>query len=123
MNHRVERLERSHESIAKSLEALVRLEQHHADTRSGLERAWKAIEIDRARMDDIEDSIPEKLTERLREIELAMPGLRETSRWVKMGVIATVGAAASLVWMVATGSVRANPPAPPPVEVVAPAKP
>lgn len=122
LHHRVDRLERSQESIAKSLEALVRLEQHHADTRSGLERAWKAIETDRVRMGDIEDSIPKDLADRLLAIELAMPGLKETSRWVKTGVIATVAAALALVWNAATGFMDARAAEKPPHAVSAPAE-
>lgn len=121
LHHRIGVLERAHESIARSLESLVRLEQHHADTRDGLARAWTAIETDRKRMDAIEDSIPEKLEERLYQIELAMPGLKETSRWVKTGVIATVAAAAALVWSVATRDAHATP-APPAEQVQAPAQ-
>lgn len=108
LTHRVDRLEQAHVSIAESLKALVRLEQHHADTRSGLDRAWKAIEVDRERMGEIEDRIPKDLDDRLTKIELAMPGLQETSRWVKTGVIATVAAALALVWSVATGFVDAR---------------
>lgn len=109
LHHRVDRLERSHESIAKSLEALVRLEQHHADTRSGLDRAWKAIENDRERMDEIEDRIPKNLDDRLQAIEREMPSLKETSRWVKLGVLAVVGMAGTLVWSTITEHKEAAP--------------
>jgi DNA repair exonuclease SbcCD ATPase subunit len=102
MQLRVDRLERSQESIARSLEALVRLEQHHADTRSGLERAWQAIETDRERMGEIEDRIPKNLDDRLQAIEREMPSLKETSRWVKLGVLAVVGMAGTLVWSTIT---------------------
>lgn len=108
LTHRIGQLEAAHQSIAKSLEALVRLEQHHADTRSGLDRAWRAIEQDRARMDEIEDRIPKALADRLQAIEIDMPGLKETSRWVKAGVIATVCAAFALVWTVVTGQIDAK---------------
>jgi hypothetical protein len=109
LHHRVDHLERSHQSIAKSLEALVRLEQHHADTRSGLERAWKAIETYRERMGEIEDRIPKKLDDRLQAIEREMPSLKETSRWVKLGVLAVVSMAGTLVWSTITEQKEAAP--------------
>jgi hypothetical protein len=102
IRYRLRMLEDNQRSIAQSLQALVRLEQHHADTRSGLERAWKAIETDRARMQAIDDQIPEKLGERLDAIEDAMPTLKLTSRWVVMFTLGGFALAAALVWSAAT---------------------
>lgn len=97
-SYRIGLLEKSQNDIAESLKALVRLEQHHADTREGLARAWKQIEAIRDRIGDVEDKIPDKLEDRLLAIEKDMPGLKEAARWLKMGVIAVVGAALTFVW-------------------------
>lgn len=96
--HRLDRLERANESIAESLKALVRLEQHHTDTRDGLSRAWKQIETNRERIDEVEDQIPDKLDDRLHAIEQEMPALKMTSRWVIGGTLAIVAAAGTLIW-------------------------
>lgn len=62
--------------VAKSLTALVRLEENHKMTAERLTSGS-------ARM--------EKIEERLAEIEKAMPGLKELRRWVIGGVLAGLG--------------------------------
>ncbi|MBP8294344.1 MAG: hypothetical protein KAX65_16320 [Caldilineaceae bacterium] len=93
--HRLSSLERAVESIANAVQEIahnttqiVRLEQQHAATRDGLERAFEEITKSRRAC--------EKCSERLRVVEMDMPGLRETRSWVLrliLGVVGVVGLA------------------------------
>lgn len=96
--YRLDRLEESQHSIAQSLQALVRLEQHHSDTRQGLERAWKELTSVRERVQSVDDQIPENLGARLKTIEDAMPTLKLTSGWVVSFTLGVFALAGLLVW-------------------------
>lgn len=95
LHHRVSAVERAVERIADAVEKigentaqLAVLEQRHSETRDGLERAFDAIGKCETRHESTES--------RLRDIEMSMPGLRETRRWVIGGILAMcsmVGAA------------------------------
>lgn len=102
-------LESDRASIAQSLRELVRLEQHHADTRSSLDRAFNAIKAASerqeaqhaavvARIQQVDDQVPDRLSDRLQAIEGRAPLWNLTSGWV---LAFTVGAA--LMLLVAVG--------------------
>ena len=80
-------------TIASAVQAIAALEAHHSETRNGLERAFNAIA-------NVEKEVKE-FDKRLRDIEVAMPGLKEVRTWVICGVLATVaivgGAMAAMV--------------------------
>lgn len=102
LRYRLQAVEKSLGDIAVSMQALVRLEQHHSDTRDGLARAWRAIEESKAQLRQLDDQIPDKLADRLGKIEEDMPTLKLTSRWVVTFTLAGFAAAAALVWGMAT---------------------
>lgn len=102
--------------IAANTGKLAILEERHAETRDGLVRAFNAIgsldsgksdrssvvEIEK-RVRDIEGRVPERLSDRLMSIEVSMPALKETRRWVVAGVLAVcsvVGMAVIAIAMV-----------------------
>jgi chromosome segregation ATPase len=85
--------------IAANTGKLAVLEERHAETRDGLERAFKEIGKCQREHDDTDDRIktleiamPDRAKERLGAIEVAMPGLKETRRWLMAGVFAAVAA-------------------------------
>lgn len=109
--YRLRMLEQSQRDIAQSLQALVRLEQHHSDTRAGLDRAWKAIDACRERIQTVDDQIPERLDDRLAAIEKDLPTLKLTSGWVVTFTLGGFALAALLVWNLATERHEYNYPA------------
>lgn len=84
-------LRESQQSISNSLERLVRLEEHHIETREALNRAFSAIEKMATTMHEVKLQIPANLEPRLREVEMQMPGLLELRRWLVAGVMSVVG--------------------------------
>lgn len=86
IGYRVGKLETAIETIAESLQTLTRLEIHHSETRESLERAFKAIEENRKAYELSCD----KVDQRLRGVELQMPILKMTSRWIIGGTISIV---------------------------------
>lgn len=91
----VEKIGEAVETIAKNTSQLALLEQRHAETRDGLERAFTEIarvEEKREEADGrilaIEKAVPENLGKRLGAIEVAMPGLKEARGWLVAGVLA-----------------------------------
>jgi multidrug resistance efflux pump len=101
IRHRLSTLEATLQSVAASLSALVRLEQHHADTRAALDRAFKAIQAQAERLEaahtalgqriaQVDEQVPDRLAERLERIEGRVPLWNLTTGWV---LAFTVGAA------------------------------
>lgn len=91
--------------IAANTGKLAVLEERHAETRDGLVRAFTEIgKLERSKCEQsacqaidaqirvVESRVPEKLEDRLMSIEVAMPALKETRRWVVAGVLAIVAA-------------------------------
>lgn len=89
--------------IAANTGKLAVLEERHAETRDGLVRAFSEInKLQTAKCDvagcrstetrvvNLERSIPNNLEDRLHGIEIAMPALKETRRWVVAGVLSVV---------------------------------
>ena len=74
-------------TIAENSSVLARLEAHHEETRTALARAFKEIANNRS---DYIKSCNEVDT-RLRGVEMQMPILKLTSRWIIGGVITIVG--------------------------------
>ncbi|MFT3964122.1 hypothetical protein [Propionivibrio sp.] len=83
----IEEISRAVKSIAETTEKIARLEERHSETREALERAFSAISRTRDEMKGLEKDIDR----RLRSLEADMPAVRETSGWVKAGVISLVG--------------------------------
>lgn len=78
-------LERNTAALDKISEAINRfslLEERHLETRGALERAFQAIEKQEKWQDETD--------KRLTAIEIAMPQLKETRKWVVMGILAGV---------------------------------
>lgn len=101
VRHRLATLEATLQSVAASLSALVRLEQHHADTREALDRAFKAIARQGERQDaqhaalgqritEVDEQVPDRLAERLEKLEHRVPLWNLTTGWV---LAFTLGAA------------------------------
>src|SRR3990172_3023584 len=86
IGYRVSKLEAAMSTIAESLQSLVRLEAHHSETRQALDRAFEAIKENRK---DYEASC-DRVDTRLRGVELQMPILKMTSRWIIGGTICIV---------------------------------
>lgn len=70
-------------SVAESLQKLVVLETHHAQTREQMERAFNALS---------------RHNDRITKLEVKQPTLDLTARAVGMFVIAAVAAVIALVW-------------------------
>lgn len=79
---RIRAVEGAVEKIADSMQQLVRLEERHAETRLGLDRAFVAIERRKEEHD--------RLGERVAKIERDMPGLMESRKWMVSGMLAIV---------------------------------
>ena len=92
----VSKIEMSVASIDRSLQELAKLEANHAETCDSLERAFSSIERNRA---DYEASC-EKVDDRIRVIELQMPILKMTSRWIIGGTIGIVSGSFATFGMV-----------------------
>jgi chromosome segregation ATPase len=73
----VQRIEQAVTKIAVSMEKLARLEERHSTTNENLA---KAVE----RIDELEDG--------MRQVEIALPMLKEGRRWMITGVLAIIGA-------------------------------
>ncbi len=87
------RIEDTHDRIADSLERLVRLETMHAETRQGLDRAFKHT-----------DKVAEEVNTRLKAIEDKQPVTSlvvYTVGITVLGALATMGAA--LIKMIGLG--------------------
>lgn len=69
-------IKRAVKSIDQSMQAMVRLEAHHAETRDSVARAFKAIEDQGAR---------------LRKLEEEAPKMRLVAGWVVTWVVGIVG--------------------------------
>lgn len=99
LEYRLNRVEEAVSSIAESLKTLTRLEEHHKETREAINRAFEEIRTNRR---DYEDSC-DRVEGRLRAVELQLPILRMTSRWVIGGTLAVVSAVfatcGSILWM------------------------
>lgn len=113
-DHRLTSVERAVETIASAVQEIAknttqiaRIEVLHAETREGLERAFKEISLSRAactkneeRLRTIEIDMPAlreakveqgEIEKRVLVIETAMPGLKETRSWVLRAMLALCG--------------------------------
>lgn len=89
--------------IAESTSQIVSLEQRHAETREGLERAFKAVSVSDSKREKLSDRIQElelnkaddsdvrSLSGRVATIETALPSLKESSSWIRAGMLSLVG--------------------------------
>jgi len=85
--------------IAANTGKLAVLEERHAETRDGLVRAFTFIET------KSDWAAHQALESRVREVEVSMPALKETRKWVVGGVLAV----ASTVGLAVIGLVMAAP--------------
>lgn len=95
IEYRIESLEkaldeisRAVQSIAETTAKIARLEERHTETRAALERAFNAITKTRDEMHECE----RRVDTRLARLEKDMPAIKETSTWIKTGVLVLVGA-------------------------------
>lgn len=88
MEYRLSKVEEAVESIAESLKQLAEQGAHAKEMAEAINRAF--VEIRRNR-EDYEKSCKD-VDDRLRIIEVQLPVLMLTSRWVISGTIAVVGA-------------------------------
>jgi hypothetical protein len=86
-------LRASQESIAASLQQLVRLEERHAETRESLGRAFTTLS---------------KQGDRIAAIERDLPTLKLITGWVVVLMLACCTAAGALVWRRATETAPAH---------------
>ena len=85
------RMESKLDTIGETLSVLVRIEERQAQVHQRLiEGAQRMNDLD-ARTKAIELAQPPELEKRLLAIETAMPGLKETRRWVVMGILGGLG--------------------------------
>lgn len=91
LEHRVHSLEgavhdisEAIKTIAASMSQIARLELMHAETRNALERAFSAIEHGKVDL--------ERVDERVKAIETAIPTLKESSNWIRAGMVVLSGA-------------------------------
>ena len=73
---RLKAMEETLKEISAALTTLTRLEHQHIETRSAMERAFKAID---------------RLGDRLTSVETEMPTLKLTRNWVISGVVGIWG--------------------------------
>lgn len=90
----VERISLAVQKMAESTAKLVTLEERHAETREGLERAFRSIEQREHEHDSLVD--------RVMTIEVAMPGLKEVRSWVIRGVLSIIGVIGMAMLMMVT---------------------
>jgi hypothetical protein len=79
------------DSIASTLQSLVRIEERQISTNEKLGDVTKGAQDRETRLRAVEAAIPENLDKRLVSIETKMPGLVESRKWVVMGVLAGIG--------------------------------
>lgn len=123
-------------SVDESLKSLVRLEAHHAETREGMNRAFKSIKVldlyaketDKAvaaharRLKVAEDGVAANAAA-IAMIQGELPKLRQSSAWVYKAVLACAilvgGAFGGAVVERARAWFAPAPPQPPPIEETA----
>lgn len=107
-------------SVDESLKSLVRLEAHHAETREGMNRAFKSIKVlelrtvetDKAvashghRLDDAEEEVAAHRTA-LASIQAELPKLRQSSGWVNKAVLGAAVMVGAVFGGVAVERIRA----------------
>lgn len=120
-------------SVDESLKSLVRLEAHHAETRDGMNRCFKAIKALDMRADEVEKLAADhsrrlKVAEdgvagnaaAIAMIQGELPKLRQSSAWVYKAVLACAilmgGAFGGAVVERARAWFAPAPPQPPPIE-------
>ena len=89
LDYRLGLIEKTMASISESLKQLAALEQKHAETRESISRAFNEI---------AEHNV------RIREVELALPTIKMTSKWVIAGVLAIFGIFALQVFKLQVGA-------------------
>lgn len=71
-------------TIAENTSQIASLELLHAETQNALKRAFDEMKLIEGRR--------EKVDERVQAIERDLPSLKESSRWIKSGVVVIAGA-------------------------------
>lgn len=79
----VERIAEAVHEIAQNTTTIARLEVKHGETRDGLDRAFN--EIAKLQSEDVD------LDQRLRDVEIEMPGLRDIRDLVRRAMYSIVG--------------------------------
>jgi hypothetical protein len=107
-------------SVDESLKSLVRLEAHHAETREGMNRAFKSIKVldlhaketDKAvadharRLKDVEEDVATN-TATLSLIREELPKLRQSAGWVNKAVLGAAVLVGGVFGTVAVDRIRA----------------
>ncbi len=79
------------DSIAATLQSLVRIEERQVATNEKLSEGAKVMRDHDDRLRKIEIEVPENLDKRLVSIETKIPSLVESRKWVVMGILAGIG--------------------------------
>lgn len=88
---RFQRIDQKLDDIGESLVILARIDERHIAIAENLEKVLDTQNAQAARLAVLERSLPNELDKRLGSIEMAMPGLTETRKWVMSGILAGVG--------------------------------
>lgn len=91
IHNTVERTDSKVDGIAETLQSLARIEERQMSTTERLRQGAETFSDHEERLRKLEIAMPENLSKRLSAIEVKMPGLIESRRWVVMGVLAGVG--------------------------------
>ncbi len=79
------------DSIASTLQSLVRIEERQIATNEKLSEGTKVMQDHDTRLRKLEVEVPENLDKRLVGIETKIPSLVESRKWVVMGILAGIG--------------------------------
>lgn len=85
------------DGIAATLQSLARIEEKQMATTERLREGAETMQDHENRLRAVEMAVPEKLNKRLSDIEVQMPGLVESRKWVIIGVLAGIGMIGSSV--------------------------
>lgn len=87
----VNRVDSKLDGIANTLSSLARIEERQMNTNEKIALAANQNADHELRIRKLEELMPNNADTRIATIELAMPGLIESRKWVIMGILAGLG--------------------------------
>lgn len=84
----VNRVDTKLDGIANTLSSLARIEERQMNTNEKIAQAANQNADHELRIRKLEDAMPNNADGRMTTIEMAMPGLIESRKWVIMGILA-----------------------------------